>query len=199
MHRPGRLLVGALLCVGLTVGCGNAVGGTPVPAGVSSSARDGSAESARPREVRLDGVDPCSLLTQQQRQVLGIDRPPYPSEGESFEGAVGCDFGNTAEESGYLVLPVTTQGLAEYVATAESQLPVRPLEIAGFPAVEIRKPPDAGGNLFCLIGVDVADGQFLLGSFGQVAPSGPALSVDTLCAEAVQHTTAAMTTLLNQR
>ena len=199
MHHPGRLLVGALLCVGLTIGCSNAVGGTPAPAGVSSSTPDGPVESARPREVRLDGVDPCSLLTQEQRQVLGIDRPPSPSEGESFEGAVGCDFGNTDEESGYLIIPVTTQGLAEYVATAEGQIPVTPLEIAGFPAVEIRKPPDAGGNLFCLIGVDVADGQFLLGSFGQVFPSGPPLPMDTVCAEAVEHTTAAMTTLLSQR
>ena len=199
MHRRGPLIVGALLCVGLTVGCSNAVGGTPAPAGVSSAARDGSAESARPRELRLDGVDPCALLTQEQRQVLGVDRPPNPGESPVFEGARGCLYRDSSEESGYLVTLVTSQGLGEYVATGEGQVPTRQLQIAGFPAVEIRKPPDAGGNVFCLLGVDVANGQFLAANFGQVAPSGPPLPMDTLCAEAVEHTTAAMTTLLNQR
>ncbi len=116
-----------------------------------------------------------------------------------FEGARGCLYRNSPEESGYLVTLVTSQGLAEYVATGEGQIPTRQLEIAGFPAVELRPSPDAGGNLFCLLGVDVADGQFLAANFGQVAPSGPPLPIDTLCAEAVEHTTAAMTTLLSQR
>lgn len=198
MHHPGRLLVGALLCVGLTVGCSNAIGGTPGPAGVSSPARDGS-ESARPREVRLDGVDPCSLLTQEQRQVLEIDRPPTGGESFTFNDSQDCLYRNSPEESGYLVTLVTSQGLAEYVATGEGQIPTRQLQIAGFPAVELRPSPDAGGNVFCLLGVDVADGQFLAANFGQVAPSGPPLPIDTLCAVAVEHTTAVMTTLLSQR
>lgn len=188
-----------LLCVGLTVGCSNAVGGTPAPAGVSGAARDGSAESARPREVRVDGVDPCSLLTQEQRQVLGVDRPPIGGESFVFQGSQDCLYRNSSDETGYNVTLVTSEGLREYVATGEGKVPIRQLQIAGFPAVELRPPPDAGGNLFCLLGVDVVDGQFLAANFGQVAPSGPPLPMDTLCAEAVEHTTAAMTTLLSHR
>jgi hypothetical protein len=34
----------------------------------------------RPREVRLNGVDPCSLLTEQQRAELGLDARPVFSQ-----------------------------------------------------------------------------------------------------------------------
>lgn len=190
-RRRRLLLLGSLLCFGFVAGCSDAVGGTPSPAGQA-------AESPRPREVRLDGVDPCSLLTSEQRKQLGIDRPPIPGKSD-VDGSPYCGYRNSAEESGYLVALVTTQGLAEYVATGEGQIPTRQLEIAGFPAVELRPSPDEAGNLFCLIGVDVADGQFLSANFSQVAPSGPPLSQETLCAKAVEHTAAAMKTLLNQR
>ena len=89
--------------------------------------------------------------------------------------------------------------LAEYVATGEGMIPITEMRIAGFPAVLLRPPPDAAGNVFCLIGVDVADGQFLAGNYGQIAPSGQPLPQDVLCSKVVEFTTAAMTTLLSQQ
>ena len=45
----------------------------------------------------------------------------------------------------------------------------------------------------------VADGQFLAGSDGQIAPSSPPLPQDVLSSKVVEFTTAAMTTLLSQQ
>lgn len=191
-------LVAGLLCLGALIGCGTTTGGTARPDN-GSAGPSSAAESFRPREIRLDNVDACSLLTSEQRQAFGVDRPPTPVKGRVFEGSTGCDFRNSDERSGYLVTPVTSMSLAEYVATGEGTIPTTDMQIVGFPAVLLRPPPDAAGNVFCLIGVDVADGQFLAGNYGQIAPSGPPLPQDVLCSKVVEFTTAAMTTLLSQQ
>src|SRR5919109_3942694 len=72
------LLVGVVLLVG---GCTSVVGGQSAPVGSSEST--GIQLPPRPREVRLDGVDPCSLLTAEQRAELGLDRPPVFDLGPS--------------------------------------------------------------------------------------------------------------------
>lgn len=198
--RWRRRLVAGVLCLGALIGCGTTTGGTARPdPGGAKPASSPSAESSRPREISLEGVDPCSLLTPEQRQALGVDRPPLPGTSSNFPGSTSCGFSNSVEQSGYLVTPVTSMSLAEYVATGEGTIPTTELQIAGFPAVLLHAPPDAAGNVFCLLGVDVAHRQFLLGSYGQVAPSGPPLPQDVLCAKLVEFTTAAMTTLLNQQ
>jgi hypothetical protein len=51
----------------LAAGCTTVVAGTP-------SAPTGAAPCAR--EIRLDGVDPCSLLTEEQRAALGLKAAP---------------------------------------------------------------------------------------------------------------------------
>ena len=77
-HRPFRPFPGTLLryrravravlllvTAVLAAGCTTAVPGTPSAAGPPPL-------PPRPREVRLDGVDPCSLLTSEQRADLGF-------------------------------------------------------------------------------------------------------------------------------
>ena len=53
----------------LAAGCTTVVAGTP-------SAPTGVLLPPRPREIRLDGVDPCSLLTAEQRAALGLESEP---------------------------------------------------------------------------------------------------------------------------
>ena len=67
----------------LTAGCTTAVEGTP-------SAQPPTPLPQRPQEVRLDGVDPCSLLTPEQRAELGLETAPRPSTSyvELFRGKV---------------------------------------------------------------------------------------------------------------
>src|SRR5688500_4012822 len=53
----------------LLAGC-TTISGQAEPAAPSTSSPQ------RPREVRIDGVDPCSVLTEQQRAELGLDGRP---------------------------------------------------------------------------------------------------------------------------
>ena len=76
--RVALLVVAALL----TAGCTSAVEEPPpAPTGVVLP--------PRPREVRLEGVDPCSLLTAEQRAALGFTSEPHSgSLGSAFHGDV---------------------------------------------------------------------------------------------------------------
>ena len=65
------LLLGALAV--LVSGCA-AVGGPPEPA-----ERTALELPPRPRDVRIDGIEPCSLLTEAQRADLGLDGEPSSS------------------------------------------------------------------------------------------------------------------------
>ena len=66
--RVALLVVAALLMAGCTT---TVEGPPPAPTGVVLP--------PRPRDVRLEGVDPCSLLTAEQRAALGITSEPHPS------------------------------------------------------------------------------------------------------------------------
>src|ERR671915_2233505 len=56
----------------LLAGC-TTITGQPQPA---APAPLNSAGPARPRDVPIDGVDPCALLTEEQREELGLDGRP---------------------------------------------------------------------------------------------------------------------------
>ncbi|MDT7573708.1 MAG: hypothetical protein QOH17_41 [Pseudonocardiales bacterium] len=66
-----RLLV--LLIGALAVGCAS-----PVPPQPGPTPAPTSATPVRPREIRLDGVDPCTLLSPAQRKSLGLAGIPQP-------------------------------------------------------------------------------------------------------------------------
>ena len=69
-------VVGVLLaCVAVLLG-GCSVEGEPSPGEPSVAEPTGPALPPRPRDVPIDGVDPCSLLTEAQRAELGLDRRP---------------------------------------------------------------------------------------------------------------------------
>jgi len=72
-YRRAVRTVLMLLTAVLAAGCTTAVEGTP-------SAAPPAPLPARPREVRLDGVDPCSLLTPEQRTALGFKNKPSSSK-----------------------------------------------------------------------------------------------------------------------
>ena len=72
-YRRAVRLAPLLVTAVLAAGCTTVVAGTP-------SAPPGVLLPPRPQEVRLDGVDPCSLLTAEQRTALGI-RAASPATG----------------------------------------------------------------------------------------------------------------------
>jgi Protein of unknown function (DUF3558) len=179
-----RLAALALLAV-LLAGC------TPVPAGPA-----GLALPPRPREVRVDGVDPCSLLTVAQRKDLGLDGRPVLAANKSalYNGAVVplCSIvGNEPRAIIIGVSVVTSAGLDLWTA-GKLAADVRPVQVERFPAV-IAVPTRF--NDFCNVIVDVAPGQLVDIQAGDGGRKPPIPQVE-LCGAAQQAAGEAIGTLL---
>jgi uncharacterized protein YceK len=185
----GALVVMVLL---LLAGC-TTVSGQAQPAAPSSSA------PARPREIRIDGVDPCSLLTEQQRAELGLDAkprldvgplPPYPGTDIPL-----CLFGGFRPRSVSLgVATVTTTGI-DLFRSGGLVADVQPIEVSDFPALVAIAPRNLD---FCSVVVDVAPGQALDVTF-RLDGRDAGAPVDSLCQDAQQAAGAVMETLLRVR
>jgi hypothetical protein len=154
-----RRVVGGLLIVLLASACA-----IPGSAGPAPEARPSGAVELppRPREVRLDGVDPCSLLTEQQRAELGLDGRPLFSKAPVglYPGAdvPACDisgFEPRAVSTGISL--VTTVGIERFTS-GELAAEIRPISVQGFPAV-VAVPTRLTD--YCTVIVDVARGQLL--------------------------------------
>jgi len=182
--RVALLVVAALL----TAGCTTAVEGPPpAPTGVVLP--------PRPREVRLEGVDPCSLLTAEQRAALGITSEPRPSRPyvALFRGEVptctmrGGSPENVLVENG----AVTTAGIERW-REGDIAADIRPATISGFPAV-IAAPRQFTD--YCNVEVDIATGQLLDVQYGAGTADAPVPQTE-LCSRAQQAAEQMMVTLL---
>jgi hypothetical protein len=148
--RTVLLLVSAVLAAGCTTG----VEGTPTamsPAPVPS----------RPREMRLDGVDPCSILTPEQRATLGLQSEPSASRPyvALFRGDVPtCKISGSSPGSNILGIGTVTSVGVERWRENDVAAQLRPTIIEGFPAL-VTTPTQSGR--YCGVEVDVAAGQLL--------------------------------------
>jgi hypothetical protein len=184
-----RLLLPVVACV-LAAGCTAAVEGTPVaPSAVPPP--------PRPREVRLDGVDPCSLLTPEQRAGLGLTSEPRQSTAyvELFRGQVTtCTMRGRSPESVLLgISTVTTIGIERW-KEADLAAQTRPTSAGGFPALAATPPQPTD---YCSVEVDVSPGQLLDVQFGGGNPQSP-IPQEELCRRAGTSAGAAMATLLSR-
>ncbi len=97
-----RAVLGVLLA--LLAGCSTSGQASPAdPPTAASAAPTAVPLPPRPRDVPIDDVDPCTLLTREQRAELQLDRPPQPRREPSllYPGDVSCvlDQGNTNPRS----------------------------------------------------------------------------------------------------
>ena len=172
----------------LAAGCTAAVEGTP-------TAQPPAPLPQRPREVRLDGVDPCSLLTPEQRTELGLETAPRSSTSyvELFQGEVSsCTMlGFQPDAVGVGISTVTTAGIERWRET-DLAARVQPTSVTDFPAV-VAVP--IRSTTYCSVEVDVAAGQLLDVQFND-GGRRPPVQQDELCRRAEQVAVAAMTTLL---
>ncbi|WP_253767458.1 DUF3558 domain-containing protein [Goodfellowiella coeruleoviolacea] len=186
------------------VSCTSVVVGspTPAPATTSSSANPpggGNGEQglpARPRELRVDGVDPCALLTPDQQRELGTDRQPSLADEPDRLGNYACDYNRVfgAAGYGYSVIPVPQQG-ADTWLTGKYNVVVKVVRVGEFGAVETRLPGDH--DLACNVVVDVAEGQSLDVQFTLITAG--AMTLDQLCANAKKGAEFAVETLKTLR
>lgn len=152
-----------------------------------------SAAPQRPREVRLEGVDPCGLLSAGQRAELGLTSEPRSSKAyvALYRGEVSTC--TVRGSSGLLGISLVTSTGIERWHEGGLAARVRPAKTAGFPALTV-VPTQATD--YCSVEVDVAAGQLLDVQFGGGTPQSPT-SQDDLCRQAGKAADAAMTTLLS--
>ena len=185
--RPVRLVLLLMACL-VAAACTAAVDGTP-------SAPTGVLLPPRPREVRLDGVDPCSLLTPEQRAGLGLtSEPSYSSSYVAlFRGQVPtCTLHSSQPSSVILGIgTVTTVGIERW-REPDLSTDLHATAIVGFPAV-VAVPRQS--KAYCGVEVDVATGQLL---DVQVLDGGdaPPVPQGDLCIRAEQSAGEMVRTLL---
>jgi hypothetical protein len=184
-----RLLLPVVACV-LAAGCTAAVEGTPVaPSAVPPP--------PRPREVRLDGVDPCSLLTPEQRAGLGLDGTPRLTTpyAELFGGTVPtCTITGLKREPIAVGVGVVTSVGIERWRGGDLAADMRPTTVAGFPAV-VAVPQRLTD--YCSVEVDVAAGQLLDVQFSD-GGGRPPIPQDELCRRGGQVAGQLMASLLTR-
>jgi hypothetical protein len=185
----------AILAVSaLVVGCTITSAGEPRPQDTSTSSTDSNDPPSsgelppRPREIKLDDVDPCTLIPQADQSDYYIDEPGEPDKDDM--GSAECVWAGT--EVGYFGFTLRVAEGAEVwldgdrVAKGELTEP-----ILDFGAVTWQLPSDENA---CFVAVDVADGQQLI---AQVGIDSPALDqVPPVCDYAHQLATSAMETLV---
>jgi hypothetical protein len=201
----GKRLVLAVAVVAMaSAGCTTSASGlpTPAPGGDSSNTSTPSESNGptspsvdlppRPRDIALDGLDPCTLFTDVQRSQLKVDDVDSGvSDSQNFNGMKECTLSVQAQEPfyEYTALAVTTEGIEEWLG-GNRNVDAEPTTVQGFPAAQFKflGVEDEG----CDIAVGVGDKQYL---WLQVIPISRGFKQDQLCQMVGQATDMAMTTL----
>ncbi|MFC4946836.1 DUF3558 domain-containing protein [Pseudonocardia sp. GCM10023141] len=166
---------------------------SPAPAPPSAPATE-SWLPPRPRELPIDGLDPCTALTEQQRVTLELGRTrafasPSPDRGPA------CTWIFTAVTDFWSVSLETSPHRGATSAIGSTRA-TRTLTIAGFPAVETSNPL-ADEDKQCFVIIDVAAAQALVVDFtsnGDTVAMNHALA----CSKANLAAEQIMQTLLQQ-
>jgi hypothetical protein len=148
----------------------------------------------RPRAVPLDGVDPCAVLTAEQRISLSLDNPPSAYTEPSFGNARACTIRSTTSGNVARLALVLASG-ADVWLSDNAQVDYTVSSIEGFAAITVRTPDIKD---ICNVEIDVADGQFLDVMFRDGGNS-TAAQQDHLCLGAQRVAEAAMASLLRKR
>ncbi|MBB5955095.1 hypothetical protein FHS29_001665 [Saccharothrix tamanrassetensis] len=111
----------------------------------------------RPQEIPLDQVDPCAVLSADQRTQLSLDNPPSAYVEPAFGNAKACTIRSNISGNVVRLALVTVEGIGVWLSE-NAQVDARPTTVAGFPALTVRTP---GLDEVCNVEVDVAEGQFL--------------------------------------
>lgn len=180
-RRIPLLAVAVALALAATTACTDSTGGvaTPGPTGGSTASSEtgatdpsdpssGGAEPTvdvppRPRELSLDGIEPCSLFTQAQltqlRDQLKIDQPPRPhTTGDRYK-APACGLEQSREPfHSFTVMLITSEGVGPWLS-GERNVDAWLASVGGYPAVDYKLKGSDDDE--CATAVDVADGQQL--------------------------------------
>ncbi len=204
-----RIAIAAAALALLAAGCTTSADGQPKPAPDGSSTSSSTPESTgssgppeptveippRPRDISLEGLDPCTLYTAAQLAALTVDDVrSRVSDSEHFKDMKECVLSvNTDPYFDYSAMTVTFEGVEVWLAdgrNADSEL----ISVQGFPAAQFkfRGVEDEG----CDIAIGVADNQYL---WVQILPLDRVFKQDQLCQMVGEAADMAMTTLQTLR
>lgn len=192
--RAAVVALVAFLFLG-AAGCAAGQPPPPAPAPTSSAIPARSPLGPRPAVLRLDGVDPCSLLTDAQRLQFDVGEgssPGPPLNGPLQGPTCGWPSLTGRPDNRWTGATILNHG-AEYAAGKE---PGR--AVARFPAVTI-VPAGTDPRYSCQILLDVAPGQALAAAYENHAHDAPGMNHQVACGKAQQLVTAMLGTLMGQK
>ncbi|MFD1529471.1 DUF3558 domain-containing protein [Pseudonocardia aurantiaca] len=178
---------------------GCSVEGEPSPGEPSAAEPTGLALPPRPRDVPINGVDPCSLLTEAQRAELGLDARPVfdlsPSALYPGPEVPACVIGGNVPRAITVGVSVVTSAGMDVFTSGGLAAELRPTSVLGFPAV-VAVPTRFTD--YCTVVVEVAPGQLLDIQFRD-GGRRPPIPQDQLCRDAEGAANAVVQTLLASR
>ena len=187
-------MLGVLLT--LLAGCSTSGQASPAdPPTTASAAPTAVPLPPRPRDVPIDDVDPCILLTREQRAELQLDQPPQPRREPSllYPGDVSaCSIRGNEPAISVSISLVATAGI-EFWTSGQAAADLQPLEIVEFPALVARSQTLDDG---CKVILDIAPGQ-LLDVQTRSAGADPPIPEDQLCRDAERAASLVVETLLS--
>lgn len=179
----------SLACAGAVLaGCGdNTSTGSPQPTGPVDTPAEPT-ENGRPREIKLNGLNPCALVPEVDWKKFYIEKPGRADVSKVFKSAQ-CFYGtNVGTISVTLVI---TEGVDVWTRGERNADVTDSDPVEGFPALTVVGKVDRQG---CWIIVDVADGQYVLAD-AAVTP-GAESKVPEKCEYAHQLAESVMKTLV---
>lgn len=116
---------------------------------------------APPKELRLDGLDPCTLYTPAQRTELKVDkfRTRNAENSEYYKDMQECVLDVSTQEPfiTYAALAVTNEDVSVWL-TGNRNVDAKLISVGGYPAAQFSI---MGTDTNCSIAVGVAKGQHL--------------------------------------
>jgi hypothetical protein len=205
--RRSRVILALLTFALLTAGCTTSEAGEATPGSKSQPTAGSESPSdtgppsvdipAPPRDLSLDGLDPCTFFTAQQRAQLAVDdvRPSVAGGTTIYKDMKQCSLDKEAAEPflGYSVIAVTNVDVSFWLnerRNADAKL----ISIAGYPAAEFHTKGVEDSD--CAVALGVAKGQHL---HVEMEPLSEDLKQDQICQLSEQAAEMALQTLQTLR
>lgn len=186
--------LGALLFFGIA-GCAGSQVAPPDSASTAPVAPAHSTLGPRPLVLKLDGVDPCSLLTNPQR--LQLDAEQGSAEGPTVDGSSRgstCVWSGTNTRAAERWTGATILDHGAEAASGKGQV----RGVNRFSAV-VTSPNGTDPRSSCLVLVDVAPGQALAAAYQNDTPDAPGMSHQVACGRAQHLATTLLASLWAQK
>jgi len=145
----------------------------------------------RPRDLSLDGIDPCTLFTPAQRTELRVDDVDSGTSGSNhYSGMRTCVLDVSAQAPFYTydVIAVTNEDVGFWL-TGTRNADATLVSVGGYPAAKFNTK---GVDTDCVYAVGVAEGQHL--QF-EMTPTSDGFTQEDICRDSEQAAEMALQTL----